>query len=288
MMAVGDQVVELTDLTVVIPTRNAEQLLPACLESALREGPHAIIVVDGESTDRTIEVARQYGVTVISDEGRGLPVARQLGAELAETKYVALVDADVVLPSGGLRQLRDELEESGYAALQAGALSTGGPGYWGRALAQHHQWGRSKNWFGLFATIFDRETLVRTGFDQQFASGEDIEIRWRLRQAGVRVGVSEQTIVTHRFADDSFAFARMQFNMDGRGLGKMIQKYGLRGAPLLALPGAAALRGLVLSLVRFRPQWIPYYLCFGFCNYSAMAAELRSRRVVRSIGAGEV
>ncbi|HSR85158.1 MAG TPA: glycosyltransferase [Streptosporangiaceae bacterium] len=260
----------------MIPVRNAEVLLPGCLESALRERPHAIIVVDGQSTDRSVEVAREYGVIVISDEGLGLPVARQLGAELADTRYVALIDADVVLPAGALQQLRAELEESGYAALQAGALSTGGPGYWGRALAQHYQWGRSKNWFGLFATIFDRETLIRTGFDRQFASGEDIELRWRLRQAGTRVGVSQRTIVTHRFADDSFAFARSQFTMDGRGLGKMIHKYGLRGAPLLALPGAAAIRGLVLSVVRLRPQWIPYYLCFGFCNYSAMAAELRS------------
>jgi glycosyltransferase involved in cell wall biosynthesis len=275
---VGDEAVQLADMTVVIPVRNAEVLLPGCLESALRERPHAIIVVDGQSTDRSVEIAREYGVIVISDEGRGLPVARQLGAELAETRYVALIDADVVLPVGALQQLRTELEESGYAALQAGALSTGGPGYWGRALAQHHQWGRSKNWFGLFATIFDRETLIRTGFDRQFASGEDIELRWRLRQAGTRVGVSETTIVTHRFADDSFAFARSQFTMDGRGLGKMVRKYGVRGLPLLALPGAAAIRGLVLSVVRLRPQWIPYYLCFGFCNYSAMAAELRSHR----------
>lgn len=278
MKVVDDDVTQLADLTVVIPTRNAERLLPACLESALRERPHAIIVVDGLSTDRTADIARAYGVTVISDEGRGLPVARQLGAELAETRYVALIDADVILPDGALRQLRSEVEERGYAALQAGALSTGGPGYWGRALAQHHQWGRSKNWFGLFATLFERATLVRMGFDEHFASGEDIELRWRLRQAGVRVGVSERVIVTHRFADDSFAFARMQFDMDGRGLGKMVRRYGLRGTLLLALPAAAAVRGLMLSLVRLRPQWIPYYLCFGFFNYAAMGAELASRR----------
>jgi glycosyltransferase involved in cell wall biosynthesis len=278
MKVVGEQAVQLADLTVVIPVRNAERLLSACLESALQERPHAIIVVDGQSTDRSVEIAREFGATVISDEGRGLPVARQLGAELAATRYVALIDADVVLPTGALRDLRDELEESGCSALQAGALSTGGPGYWGRALAQHYQWGRSKNWFGLFATIFDRETLIRTGFDQQFASGEDIELRWRLRQAGVQVGVSQQTIVTHRFADDSFAFARMQFDMDGRGLGKMIRKYGLRGVPLLALPAAAAIRGIALSVGRLRPQWIPYYVCFGIFNYLAMAAELRSLR----------
>lgn len=273
MSVVGDHV-KLADLTVVIPVRNAERLLPLCIESTMREQPRAIIVVDGESSDRTVEIAREYGAMVVSDGGRGLPVARQLGAELAETRYVALLDADVVLPEGALQQLREEFGEGGYAALQAGLLSTGGPGYWGRALAQHHRWGRSRNWFGLVATIFERETLLRTGFDNRFVSGEDIELRWRLRRAGACTGVSQRTVVTHRFQDDSFAFARAQFRMDGRGLGKMIRKHGWRGAPLLALPAAAAARGIGLSVARLRPQWIPYYLCFALFNYLAMLAEL--------------
>jgi O-antigen/teichoic acid export membrane protein/glycosyltransferase involved in cell wall biosynthesis len=292
MSIVGDDV-QLTDLTVVIPVRNAERLLPACMESAMREKPRAIIVVDGESTDRTVEIAREHGAVVVSDEGRGLPVARKLGAELAGTPYVALVDADVVLHEGALCRLREEFADGGYTALQAGLRSVGGPGYWGRALAQHHRWGRSKTWFGLAATIFERDTLLRAGFDPRFSSGEDIELRWRLQREGACVGVSQQTVVTHRFADDSFAFAREQFRMDGRGLGKMIRKHGWRGAYLLALPAAAAVRGIVLSLVRLRPQWIPYYLCFAFFNYLAMVAELANvppgvteRLVRRVIGKG--
>lgn len=288
MTAVEDEI-HLTDLTVVIPVRNAEHLLPACMESTLRERPQAVIVVDGESSDRTVEIARQYGAMVVSDEGRGLPTARKLGAELAGTPYVVLLDADVVLHDGALRCLREEFDDGRYTALQAGLLSTGGPGYWGRALAQHHRWGRSKNWFGLVATIFERETLLRTGFDDRFTSGEDIELRWRMLREGARVGVSGKTIVTHRFGGDTFAFARDQFRMDGRGLGKMIRAYGWRGLSLLALPGAAAARGIGLSLVRLRPQWIPYYLCFAFFNYLAMMAELTSsppqvaQRLVRRV-----
>jgi O-antigen/teichoic acid export membrane protein/glycosyltransferase involved in cell wall biosynthesis len=265
---------QLMDLTVVIPARNAEQLLPACMESAVRERPCAVIVVDGESTDRTADIAREYGAMVVSDQGQGLPVARELGTELAETPYVALVDADVVLPEGALHSLREELVEKGYTGLQAGLRSIGGPRYWGRALAQHHRWGRSKNWFGLVATIFERDTLLRIGFDHKFVSGEDIELRWRLQREGACVGVSERTMVTHRFGDDSFSFARMQFHMDGRGLGKMIRKHGWRGVPLLALPAAAAVRGICLSLAKLRPQWIPYYVCFALFNYLAMAGEL--------------
>jgi glycosyltransferase involved in cell wall biosynthesis/O-antigen/teichoic acid export membrane protein len=282
-MSVVDDHVQLTDTTVVIPVRNAERLLPGCMESALREQPRAIIVVDGESSDRTVEIARQYGALVVSDQGRGLPVARKLGAELAETPYVALVDADVVLPEGALRSLRQEFEQEGYTALQAGLISTGGPGYWGRALAQHHRWGRSKGWFGLVATMFERDALIRIGFDNRFISGEDIELRWRLQREGTRIGVSKRTLVTHRFAEDSFAFAHKQFQMDGRGLGKMVRKHGWRSVPLLALPAAAAVRGICLCLAKLRPQWIPYYVCFAIFNYLAMASEL-AHAVPRATG----
>lgn len=261
----------LADLTVVIPARNAARLLPGCIDSVLRQRPARIVVVDGNSTDSTIDIARHYGATILSDEGKGLPVARILGVRAAETKYVVLVDADVMLPDGALVKLLGEFMAGGYSALQAGLYSVGGPGYWGRALAQHHRWSRSKTWFGLVATIFERDRLLEIGFDDRFMSGEDIELRWRLVRAGHRVGVSTQTVVTHRFDGDSFGFAWNQFSMDGRGLAAMVAKHGWAGARLLALPAAAMVRGVGLSLLRLKPQWIPYYLFFAAGNYAAMA-----------------
>lgn len=261
----------LADLTVVIPVRNAARLLPGCLSSVRRQHAARIIAVDGNSTDSTLDIARRHGATILSDEGKGLPVARMLGVRAAATKYVALVDADVVLPNGALGKLLREFIADGYSALQAGLFSVGGPGYWGRALAQHHRWGRSKTWFGLVATIFERDMLLEVGFDDRFISGEDIELRWRLVRAGHKVGVSTETVVIHRFDDDSFGFAWNQFTMDGRGLAAMVAKHGWAGVRLLALPAAAMVRGVGLSLLRLKPQWIPYYLFFAAGNYAAMA-----------------
>ena len=264
------------DISVVVPVRNAEDLLDDCLASIVRSEPHEIIVVDGKSTDRTLEIARNYPVQILCDEGRGLPAARLLGAEAARSRWVALVDADVILPEGALAQLLTEFVDGGYTALQAGLESTSGPGYWGRALAHHHRTGRSKDWFGLVATIFERDAIVEIGFDPRFVSGEDIEIRWRLARSGARVGVSQKTVVTHRFGD-TFEFARGQWSADGRGLARMIRKHRVRGALLLALPLAAGARGIALSLVRRQPGWITYYACFMLFNYAAMLGELGRR-----------
>jgi glycosyltransferase involved in cell wall biosynthesis len=261
----------LPELTVVIPVRNAARLLPGCLGSVLPQRPARVIVVDGKSTDSTLDIAGRFCTTILSDRGKGLPVARMLGVRAADTKYVALVDADVVLPDGALAKLLDEFIVGGYSALQAGLYSVGGPGYWGRALAQHHRWSRSKTWFGLVATIFERDMLLEIGFDDRFLSGEDIELRWRLVRAGHKVGVSTETVVIHRFDNDSFGFAWNQFTMDGRGLAAMVAKHGWAGVRLLALPAAAMVRGVGLSLLRLKPQWIPYYLFFAAGNYAAMA-----------------
>lgn len=268
----------LAQLSVVVPVRNAEGLVDDCLASIVRARPRELIVVDGLSTDGTVEAARRHGARVLSDGGRGLPAARTLGAAAAAGRWVALVDADVVLPDGALAALLQEFVEGAYTGLQAGLVSTGGPGYWGRALAHHHRTGRSRHWFGVVATIFERDTLLRVGFDERFVSGEDIELRWRIEQAGGRVGVSRRTVVTHRFAGDGFAFARDQFVADGRGLGRMVAKHRARGLWLAALPAAAAVRGMVLSVARAQPRWVPYYLSFAAYNYKGMVGGLAGWR----------
>ena len=49
-------------------------------------------------------------------------------------------------------------------------------------------------------------------------------------------------------------------------------------ARLLLLPAAAGARGVVLSVVRRKPRWIPYYVAFAVLNYTAMVGELVLRR----------
>ena len=267
----------LADLTVVVPARNAEAILGDCLESVVASRPARLIVVDGNSTDATVEIAAHHGAWVLSDEGRGLPAARAMGARAAQTRCVALVDADVVLPEGALESLLEEFRSGHYTALQAGLHSTAGPGYWGQALAHHHRSGRSRNWFGVVATIFERDDLLRHGFDDRFLSGEDIELRWRLQRAGKRIGVSRRTIVVHRFPDSRFDFACQQFLADGAGLGRMVRMKRGKAGLLLGLPAAAGVRGVVLSIAKREIRWVPYYCAFVAYNYVGMVRELCRR-----------
>ncbi len=265
-------------ISVVVPVRNAERFLEQCLASVARQGPSEIVVVDGLSTDGTLEIASRYTNRVLSDDGRGVAAARRMGVAEASSRWVALVDADVVLPDGALRRLFDEFQEGGYVGLQAGLNSVSGDGYWGRALVQHHRTGRSRNWFGLVATLFERNAFLEIGLDEAFLSGEDIELRVRLERAGARVAVSSRTEVIHRFGD-TYGFAKGQWLADGQGLARTVGKHGWRTALLLVLPLAAAVRGIGLTLVRRQPAWIPYYLFFLVFNYVGLVqAAMRRRR----------
>ena len=260
-------------VSVVVPARNAAAWLGECLESIRSQHPHEMIVVDGCSTDDTAAIARDCGATVISDEGRGLPAARMLGARSATGEVVALIDADVVLPSKSLPRLLTEFESGGYDGLQFGLASEAdGPGYWGAALAWHHNHSRVRKWFGVSATLMRRDVLLDVGFDDDFRSGEDVELRIRLEQAGYRLGVSDSVVVRHRF-DDTFDYARDQWLQDGAGTARTVRKHTGRAGWLVMLPLLATVRGVGLSLVR-APRFLPYWMGFLLYNYRAMAGEL--------------
>jgi glycosyltransferase involved in cell wall biosynthesis len=90
------------DVDVVIITRNSERMLAECLKSVYANIPVSrLIVVDGYSTDRTLEIVHDFhkehgNVLLIQDKGTRA-TARQKGIEQVKTAWFMFVDSDVVL-----------------------------------------------------------------------------------------------------------------------------------------------------------------------------------------------
>ena len=94
--------IDLTDLPKVsfaIPTLNNEETLDKCLYSIInQEYPNLeIIIVDGYSKDRTIEIAKEYTNKIYFDDGM-LGSARQTGVEHSTGEILALFDSDIIIP----------------------------------------------------------------------------------------------------------------------------------------------------------------------------------------------
>ncbi len=82
-----------------VPTLNNEDTIDKCLSSiANQDYPGVeIIVVDGYSKDKTLEIAKKYTNKIFFDSGL-LGSARQTGVEKATGKVVALFDSDIIIP----------------------------------------------------------------------------------------------------------------------------------------------------------------------------------------------
>jgi glycosyltransferase involved in cell wall biosynthesis len=82
----------------ILPTLNAECLLRQCLESVRRQDYPAdryeILVADGGSTDRTVEIAKSLDCTLIDAGGMMAEAAKSLAFAHAKGTYLALIDTD--------------------------------------------------------------------------------------------------------------------------------------------------------------------------------------------------
>lgn len=91
------------DLSIVVPTYNAERYLKKCINSILNQNisqdRYEIIIVNDGSVDSSASIAREYeerypSVRVLSQHNQGLSIARNNGLGIASGRFVWFVDAD--------------------------------------------------------------------------------------------------------------------------------------------------------------------------------------------------
>jgi glycosyltransferase involved in cell wall biosynthesis len=135
------------DLSVIVPARNEEDCLGACLGSLVSQSDDGwklgrdweLIVVDDGSTDRTREIATGFsGVTVISPAAlpkgwTGKANAAWTAAKQAQGEWLLFTDADTVHEPGDLRRALHEAEKHKVAMLSYSPRQIV-TGFWQRAL----------------------------------------------------------------------------------------------------------------------------------------------------------
>lgn len=82
------------DATLVIPALDEEESLGYVLEAVDMDLLSEIILVDGGSSDRTIDIAREYGARVVQEPRRGYGRACATGVAHAQGEIVIFLDAD--------------------------------------------------------------------------------------------------------------------------------------------------------------------------------------------------
>lgn len=182
------------DASVVVCTKNAEFNLEECLKSIRENEPREIILVDGHSTDSTIEIAGKYTDVIVYDPGKGIAAARNIGIDHASSRYICFVGPDNIMPPGSILKCISCLEENKYAGVSPLTLiADPGKSYIAWALNAHRKARFHPGERDVIGTpyLFRAEVLKKTRFDPQLDSSDDSDLCARLKSDGFTVGIAD-------------------------------------------------------------------------------------------------
>jgi glycosyltransferase involved in cell wall biosynthesis len=183
-------------LSVVIPAWNEEKYIAPTLEALLAAGQtlesaggaFEVIVVDNASTDRTVECAKAFPVTVISEQRRCIATVRNRGVEAARGEFLAFVDADSRASVNSLERI--------WRTLSAGKCAGGGvkilPDKWTLSVIPFYGLGPAMQLLlGISAGMIfaTREAFDAVGgFDEALYAAEDLEFVRAIKAWGRKCG----------------------------------------------------------------------------------------------------
>ncbi|MDP3741330.1 MAG: glycosyltransferase [bacterium] len=190
----------ISPVSIIIPTLNEEGYLPLLLESLKKiSSPLDITVVDGNSTDKTCEVAERFqqffiGVSslrLIRSEKRSISLQRNMGAEHAKHDILIFSDADIILPSYEAHEkMITEFLKNKYVA--GAPIMAPIESQWDIRLAYKLMTWTQKILLMLDRPYFAGSYLLTTkdtffrigGFDPNVLLGEDIDYSLRAAKLG--------------------------------------------------------------------------------------------------------
>ena len=193
---------------VLVSTFNEEHHLERCLDAVLGQDYEAerlrLLLIDGGSTDGTVELARRRAASdgrleIIADgERRNLPEALNLARSRSTADLVAKIDAHGYPESDYLRLAAEGFQEAGARlGCVGGRPVQEGESRFGRAvaIARTSRFGVGGSEYAgtseramvdtVQCGVYRRDVLDQVGwFDPTMNFGEDDELNWRIRRAG--------------------------------------------------------------------------------------------------------
>lgn len=231
-------------ISVVIPTYNEEKGIKQCIDSifANTEQPYEVIVADGGSSDKTVEIAKAAGAIVFDNPNRTAASGRNVGISHATGDIIAFTDGDNYVDIKWLESIRKAFEDDETVEGIGGKVIPAPP------INKIEQfWGNL--WLNIIMVFGDEEFIIESkslrnsfitancaykkslleklnGFDEWFGNNaEDVDLMWRAFDSGVKLKYIPTAIVSAHSPTTMKEMKRKSYR-DGVSSTKLQKRYG--------------------------------------------------------------
>jgi glycosyltransferase involved in cell wall biosynthesis len=190
-------------VSVVATVKDAGPVIGQFLESLRRQTrtPEEIVIIDGGSTDGTLErLQRAQGIVTISEPGANIARGRNLAIQGATHEVLAVTDADCILAPSWLERILEPIEQGEevvagfYRPLPANLFETWTVAHIPDAEEVGPEWMPSSR-----SLAFRREAFEAVGgYPEWLAIGEDMYLNQRWRRVGIRIRPATDAVVYWR------------------------------------------------------------------------------------------
>ena len=201
-----------TKVSVVIPAFNEEKYIKNTLESLIDQDTnleYEVIVVDNNSTDKTLEIARQFkdriNLRIINETKQGRGVARARGFDEARGGIILSADADTIFYQGWIETLAsaikgDVVGVTTSCKINDLSLISNRIFNFGQPICMvlyriflGHYW-LSGFSFGILKSVY----LSSGGFDTSLQAQEDIDLSFKVAKLGKIKFINKPVIFSGR------------------------------------------------------------------------------------------
>lgn len=281
----------LPQVSVIIPVKDRPEDLRNCLTSLQElEYPQEnieVVVVDDGSTDNTPQVAEELGAILVRTGtiAGGPALARNRGVKVASGEILAFIDSDCTASRLWLKELLPVFADKEVAAVgglvdgmyKETALDRYEAVMSSLSLGRREMSGAAGNdtFYLPSCNLLVRKKVFADagGFHAELHVGEDVDLTWRLRDAGRTIVYLPQGTVFHAHRSKVWPFMKRRFDY-GTSEGMLQQLHPLRRKKMLLPPrlcAALALCAITLSGIS------PYGLLAALLVMLADAAIVRSQ-----------
>ena len=106
-------------VSVIVPAYNEEAYIEKCLEgiTSQEEKPDEIIVVNNNSTDKTVAIAKKFPVRIVNEKEQGMIQARNRGFNEAQYDIIARTDADTIVSPDWIKKIKENFSDEKLVGL---------------------------------------------------------------------------------------------------------------------------------------------------------------------------